>query len=180
MKRQDKILVVEQLKTELGQAQAVVIVEYRGMTVGSMYDLRKALRSKQAVLRVVKNTLLKRSVEDTFNEALTGLAGGPVAVAYTDADPVALAKEISVFAKKEPFLVIRGGTLGGRELDANGVKDLASMPSMEEMRARVLAVFNTPAQTFLSLMLAAPRNLLGVLQARVSQVEQAGNGNEQQ
>lgn len=174
MRKQDKILVVEELKTDLGQAQAAIVVEYRGMTVGAMHDLRKSLRSKQSKLRVVKNTLLKLAVQGTPNQALETLAGGPVAVAYTYADPAVLAKEIAAYAKKESSLVIRGGILGGRVMDAASVADLSTMPSIEEMRARVLAVFNAPAQRMLGLMLAAPRNLLGVFNARADKLTETG------
>jgi large subunit ribosomal protein L10 len=175
VRKQDKILVVEELKTDLGQAQAAVIVEYRGMTVRAMHELRKSLRSKQSKLRVVKNTLLKIAVQETPNQALESLAGGPVFVAYTHSDPTGLAKEIAAHAKKEPLMVIRGGILGGRILDASGVSDLSNMPSIEEMRARVLAVFNAPAQQILGLLLAAPRNLLGVLNARADKLGETGN-----
>lgn len=175
MNKQDKILVVEELKTELGQASAAVVVEYKGITVASMHQLRNVLRSKGGKFRVVKNTLLKLSVQETPNQVLESLTGGPIAVAFTDDDPAALAKEIYAYLKREPKLVVRGGVLGGKLLDAKGVEALSTLPSIEEMRARVLALFNTPAQQMLSLLLAAPRNLLGVLNARADELEKTAN-----
>ena len=101
MKREEKAVVVEQLRADLGQAPAAVVVEYKGMTVDSVFRLRKALRDKGAKLKVVKNTLLTIACEGTPNVRLKELAGGPIAVAYTAADPSAMAKEITAFAKKE-------------------------------------------------------------------------------
>ena len=91
-------------------------------------------------------------------------------MALTDGDPAAMAKEVVNFAKGEPLLVLRGGILSGKILETEGVKDLATLPSIDEMRAKALSVFNAPAQQFMGLLQAAPRNLLGVLNARADKM----------
>ncbi len=177
MRKQEKVEVVQQLRADLGDSPAAVVVEYKGITVASLHTLRNQLREKGAKLRVVKNTLLLRAFEGTSNEALKGLAGGPIAVAYVpvDGDAAGLAKEITAFAKKENLLVLRGGVLTGKPLDKAGVEELATLPSIEEMRAKLLGLFNAPAQKFLGTLLAAPRNFLGVLNAKVEKDEAATN-----
>ena len=176
MKRGQKVQVAEKLKEELSGAAAAVVVEYKGITVESLHRLRVQLREKASRIRVVKNTLFTRACEGTDNAKLAELAGGPIAVAYTNDDPTALAKELTSFAKKEDKLVVRGGILSGKLMDLDGVKELATMPSFEEMRAKVLGLFNAPAQQFLYLLHAAPKDFLGVLKAREEQVGSESNG----
>jgi len=175
VKKQQKVEIVQQLKEELGASQAAVVVEYKGITVESFQGLRKQLREREAGVRVVKNTLLLRAVDGTPNARLKDLVGGPIAVAYTSSDPAILAKEIVAYGRKEKLLVIRGGVLGGKTIDAEGVGELATLPTLDEMRARALGMLSAPAQQLLSLLLAAPRNFLGVLQAKVDQEESANN-----
>jgi len=166
VKKQQKAEVVEQLKNDLGSAEAVVVVEYKGITVGSVHELRKQLRGKGAGFQVVKNSLLTIAVQGTPNERLTKLTGGPVAVAYTASDAPALAKELLAYAKKEVKLIVRGAVLNGKILDAAGVEALSTLPSIEEMRARALGLLQAPAQQFLAVLLAAPRSMLTVLKAK--------------
>jgi len=174
VRRQEKVEVVDKLRANLADSPAAILVEYKGMTVGSIFQLRKALREKGAHMQVVKNTLLTRAVEGTRNAALGSLAGGPVAVVYTATDPAALAKELSGYAKKEEKLLLRGGVLMGRILDAHGVEELASLPPVEVLRGRLLGLLTTPARSFLGLLLAAPRGFLGVLKAKTEQGTQQG------
>jgi len=166
LRKQQKAEVIQELKESISLAEAAVVVEYKGMTVESLYGLRSQLRAKDSLIRVVKNTLLIRALEGTPNEALRDMAGGQIAVAYTTDDVAGLAKELTAYAKKEEKLVVRGGILGGKLMDAAAVAELATLPSLDEMRARTLAIFNAPAEQFLSLLLAAPRNFLGVLNAK--------------
>lgn len=177
MKKSQKLEVVQQLQAALGDAPAVVVVEYKGITVASLHTLRNQLRERGAALKVVKNTLLLRAVEGTSNECLKDFAGGPIAVAYIgdEGDPAGLAKEITAFGKKEDLLVIRGGALTGKALDVAAVEELATLPSIEEMRAKALSVFNAPATKFVNLLAAAPRNFLGVLKAKADKEETATN-----
>ncbi len=177
MKKLEKVEVVQSLRAVLGDSPAAVVVEYKGITVASLHTLRNQLRERGATLRVVKNTLLLRAVDGTSNEALKDLAGGPIAVAYAapDGEVAGLAKEIVAFKKQEDLLVIRGGVLSGKTLDVAGVQELATLPSLDELRAKTLGLFNAPAEKFLSTLLAAPRNFLGVLNAKVDNDESATN-----
>jgi len=177
LKKLEKVEVVQSLRAVLGDSPAAVVVEYKGITVASLHTLRNQLRERGATLRVVKNTLLLRAVDGTSNEALKDLAGGPIAVAYAapDGEVAGLAKEIVAFKKQEDLLVIRGGVLSGKTLDVAGVQELATLPSLDELRAKTLGLFNAPAEKFLSTLLAAPRNFLGVLNAKVDNDESATN-----
>jgi large subunit ribosomal protein L10 len=177
LKKSQKVEVVQQLQTALGDAPAAVVVEYKGITVASLHTLRNQLRERGAALKVVKNTLLLRAVEGTTNECLKDFAGGPIAVAYSgpDGDAAGLAKEIKAFGMKESLLIVRGGVLTGKPLDAAGVDELATLPSIDEMRAKALSVFNAPATKFVNLLIAAPRSFLGVLNAKIEKDESATN-----
>jgi large subunit ribosomal protein L10 len=157
---------VEQLRADLGQAPAAVVVEYKGMTVDSVFRLRKALRDKGAKLKVVKNTLLTIACEGTPNVRLKELAGGPIAVAYTAADPSAMAKEITAFAKKEEKLVIRGGVVSGQVVNGKGVEELALLPPFAELQAKLLGVLTAPMARFLGLLQAPAGRFLAVLKAK--------------
>ena len=173
MRREQKAAIVMRLREDIGEAAAAIVVEYKGITMESLHRLRVQLREKGARFRVVKNTLFIRACEGSSNERLRELAGGPVAVAYTDDDPAVLAKELTVFAKKEEKIRLRGGVLSGKLLDLQGVQELATLPPLDELRARFLALLQTPAQSFLGVLLASPRGLFGVLNARIEQLESA-------
>jgi large subunit ribosomal protein L10 len=166
LNREQKSKVVQLLGENLAKAQVVVVVEYKGMNAASVFELRKQLRAKGATFAVVKNTLLARAVAGTNLEGLNDLAGGPIAVAYTAADAAGLAKDLTGYARKEEKLIIRGGMLGGKKIGVEEVKDLATLPSIEVLRSKLLGLLQTPAQQFLGILLAAPRNFLGVLKAR--------------
>jgi len=166
VKKPQKAVVLQELKSELSNAVAVVVAEYKGITVESLHRFRVQLRGKPAKVKVVKNTLLTLATKGTSNEALAGLAGGPIAIIYSQDDPSSLAKEVSSYAKKEPLFVVRGGTLGGKVLDSTGVEQLSTMPSLGELRAKLLGLLTAPAQQFLSLLQAPSRDFLGVLDAK--------------
>lgn len=166
MKKPQKVVVLQELKKELGNAVAIVVAEYKGITVDSLHKFRVQLRGKPARVKVVKNTLLGLATQGTGNEAIAKIAGGPIAIIYSQDDPSTLAKEVLAYAKKEPLFVVRGGTLGGKLLDVAGVEQLSTMPSMGELRAKLMGLLQAPAQQFLSLLQAPARNLLGVLEAK--------------
>lgn len=173
MRKEQKAQLVVQLREELSKAVGAVVVEYKGITVESLTQLRVKLREKETRFRVVKNTLFKLACQGHDNVKLADLAGGPIAVAYTQGDPSAMAKELTAFTKGEKSVVIRGGILTGKLLDSAGVNELATLPSLDELRAKALGLFQAPAQQFLSLLLATPRNVLGVLNARKEKLEEA-------
>jgi len=138
----------EKLIKEFGQqfapAQAAVISHYSGISVEKITALRSELRKQQVRLRVIKNTLVMRAIEGTPLEPLKDHFKGPTALAYTDHDPVALAKALTTFAKEEEKLVIRFGVLGGQLLTKQQVEALANTPSREVLLTRLVSSLQSP------------------------------------
>ena len=173
MKKERKREIVEELRTQLQDALAVVVVDYKGSTVAQMQDLRGELRKENGQIRVVKNTLFRKSIADTEIAGLDAATGGQIAVVWSDTDPAYPAKVLTKFAKANDSLVVKGGILGGEYLDADGVLQLSKLPSRDEMRAKLLMVFNAAASQFLGVLTAAPRDFLGVLKAREQSLNEA-------
>ena len=143
MSLEQKQTVVSEITAKLGTAQAVIVAEYRGLDVGRITDLRAKARSSGVYLRVLKNTLARRAVTGTPFEKLADQMVGPLIYGISD-DPVAAAKVISDFAKTNDKLVIRAGAYGGKALDLNGVKQLASIPSREVLLAQICGLLMSP------------------------------------
>ncbi len=144
MDRAQKTELVAELKDVFQDAAAVVVTHYSGLTVAEMTDLRSQMREAGAQFRVTKNRLTKLALEDTPCSPIAHLFTGPTAIAYSD-DPVAAAKASVGFAKENEKLIVLGGIMGETELDEGGVKSLASMPSLDELRAKIVGMINTPA-----------------------------------
>ncbi len=136
----------------------VIVTHYKGLSVAEISDLRAKVREAGAGFKVTKNRLAKRSLEGTQYEPLAAHFTGPTAIAFAN-DPVAAAKVIAEFSKKNEKLVMLGGAFGSHQLDEAGIKQLATMPSMDELRAKLIALINTPAT-----------RLAGVLQAPAGQL----------
>lgn len=144
MDRAEKRELVAILNEVFSNTGVVVVTHNTGLTVSQMNDLRSRMRDAGATLKVAKNRLAKLALQGTDIEHISDLFQGPVAIAYSD-DPVAAPKIVSEFAKKNEKLVILGGALGATNLDANGVKALAEMPSLDELRAKLVGMIKTPA-----------------------------------
>ncbi|MFN3233773.1 MAG: 50S ribosomal protein L10 [Alphaproteobacteria bacterium] len=144
MDRTQKTELVAELRDVFEDAAAVVVTHYSGLTVAEMTDLRTQMRDAGARFRVTKNRLTKLALEDTPCSPIAHLFTGPTAIAYSD-DPVAAAKASVAFAKENDKLIVLGGMMGETELDVSGVKSLASMPSLDELRAKLVGMLNTPA-----------------------------------
>ena len=127
----------------VANTSAIVIAEYRGLTVEAVTKLRANARQQGVQLRVVKNTLVRRAVEGTAFADLAEKFSGPLVYAFS-ADPVAAAKVLAQFAKENDKLVIKGGEMANYVMDVEGVKQLASMPSREELLAKLMATMNEP------------------------------------
>lgn len=158
MDRTQKQELVETLHRFLSGATAVVITRQSGLTVGEVTDLRRRMRAAGASFKVTKNRLARLALKGTRFEGLDGLFTGPTAIAYSD-DPVAAAKVASEFANSNNKLVIIGGGIGEQMLDAEGVKALAKLPSLTELRGKIAGLLQAPAA-----------KLIGVLQAPGGQV----------
>ena len=143
LNRQDKAAVIEEMRGIVANTSAIVIAEYRGLTVEAVTKLRANARQQGVQLRVVKNTLVRRAVEGTAFADLAEKFSGPLVYAFS-ADPVAAAKVLAQFAKENDKLVIKGGAMANYVMDVEGVKQLASMPSREELLAKLMATMNEP------------------------------------
>jgi large subunit ribosomal protein L10 len=142
---------------------SVVIVENRGLTVSEMSELRTELRNAGATMKVVKNRLAKIAVAGRPAEKITDLFRGPTALAYSE-DPVAAAKAVEKYAKKNEKLVILGGAMGNETLDAKAVKALASLPSREELLGMIVQTIMSPAANLVSAITAPGAQIAGIVE----------------
>jgi large subunit ribosomal protein L10 len=143
LNRSEKEAVVNDVTGLAAKAQTLVLAEYRGITVADMTRLRSTARSNGVSLSVLKNTLARRAVADTSFAVLSDQMTGPLIYGFSE-DAVAAAKVVAEFAKTNEKLVIRGGAYGGKALDANGVKQLASIPTKEVLLAQLLGLMQSP------------------------------------
>ena len=143
LNRSEKQAVIDEVTSLAAKAQTLVMAEYRGITVADMTKLRVDARSKGVTLSVLKNTLARRAVAGSTFEVGSDQMTGPLIYGFST-DAVAAAKVVSDFAKTNEKLVIRGGVYGGKILDVNGVKQLASIPSREVLLAQICGLLQSP------------------------------------
>ena len=143
----DKKAVVAEVSAQVANAQTIAVAEYRGIAVGDLTALRAKARESGVYLRVLKNTLVRRAIAGTPFEGLAGDLTGPLIYGIS-ADPVAAAKVLNDFAKGNDKIVLRAGSYAGNVLDKAGVQALASIPSREELLAKLLGVMQAPVSGF--------------------------------
>ena len=143
LNRSEKEAVIEQVTGLAAQAQTLVMAEYRGITVADMTRLRNDARSKGVTLSVLKNSLARRAVANSAFDVVVDQMTGPLIYGFS-VDAVAAAKVVADFAKTNDKLVIRGGAFGGKALDVNGVKQLASIPPKEVLLAQLCGLLMSP------------------------------------
>jgi large subunit ribosomal protein L10 len=145
VERAQKKELVSSLNEIFTSTGVVVVSHYNGLTVAEMTDLRNKMREAGASLKVTKNRLTRLALEGTDVESITNLFTGPTVIGYSD-DPVAAPKILNAFAKDNEKLQILGGAMGTTELDVAGVKNLASLPSLDALRGKLIGCISAPAQ----------------------------------
>lgn len=162
MDRREKEQFVAEMSDALQRTAIIVVAHYSGMTVAELGALRKQTREAGAAFKVTKNRLVWRVIEGTRFAGLTPMFRGPTAIAYS-ADPVAAAKVVVNFAKTHPKLVVLGGGFGEQVLDAEGIKALATLPSLDELRGTLVGLIQTPATRIAGILQAPGGQLARVL-----------------
>lgn len=164
MERAEKRELVTELNQVFSNTGSVVVAHYTGLTVAQMSDFRTQMRAAGGSVKVAKNRLAKIALQGTPSEAISDLFVGQTVIAYAD-DPVVAPKVMAEFSKKNEKLVIIGGAMGATALDANGVKALATMPSLDELRAKLIAMVQTPASRIAQVVSAPAAQLARVFDA---------------
>lgn len=164
MNREEKAAQIEEVSALVAKAQTIVVAEYRGLDVDSVTKLRKNARSQGVQLRVLKNTLARRAVTGTPFAGLSDKLVGPLVYGFS-ADPVAAAKVLAGFAKDNDKLVVKAGAMPNHVLDVNGVKALATMPSREELLAKLMATMQAPIGQFVRTLNEVPARFVRTLAA---------------
>lgn len=172
LNREAKAVIIDAVSAQVAKAEAIVVAEYRGLDVTRITELRVKARQAGVYLRVLKNTLVRRAVAGTPFEQLTDQMVGPLIYGIST-DPVAAAKVLSDFAKTNEALVIKGGALPNTLVDAAGVKALASLPSRDELLAKLLGTMQAPATTFVQTLNAVPSKFVRTVAALRDQREPA-------
>ena len=161
---EQKKAVVAEVSAQVAKAQAIVVAEYRGLEVGNMTELRREARKTGVYLRVLKNTLARRAVSGTPFEKLTDQLTGPLIYGIST-DPVATAKLLDQFARRNDKLVIRAGAMPNAVISAKEVKALASMPSRNELIAQLLRTMQAPIAQFARTLNEVPARFARTLSA---------------
>jgi large subunit ribosomal protein L10 len=165
MSRAKKEQELKEYKARFEENETVVVTHYSGLSVKEVTDLRARLRAEGGSFKVMKNTLARIAMKDTQFEGLDSYFKGPVGVAASQ-DPVAAAKAVYEFSKENDKLVIIGGGMGATVLDQAGVEALAKMPSLDELRGKLVGLLVAPAQRIATILQVPASNVVGVLQAK--------------
>jgi large subunit ribosomal protein L10 len=178
MQRDEKERVVAELADRLRSTETLIVADYRGLSVTEINDLRGQLLEHGARFRVVKNTLTRRAAKEAGADSLLALLDGPTAIAFldSDGDPVAVAKALNAAARDTKVLEIRGGILDGLQIGEAEVKSLATLPPTDVLRAQLVSAVSGPLMTVVGLFTAPLRDLVNVIDARIKQLEEQGEG----
>jgi large subunit ribosomal protein L10 len=180
MLKSDKERVVAELTERLRTSETLIVADYRGLTNAEIDGLRSKLLEHGARFAVVKNTLTRRAAEAAGADALLALLDGPSAIAFveSDGDPVAVAKALRDAATSTKVLAIRGGILEGTAMSADEVENLAKLPPFDVLRAQLVGAIISPLTTVVALLTAPLRDLVGLIDARIEQLQEQGDTSE--
>ena len=168
-KKPQKQQEMDALRAELAKASNVFLTGYEKLTVAQDFALRKSVRGVGGNYKVVKNTIAEKASEGMAAADLLKQLKGMCSIAYTSGDPVALAKALTAYAKDNPTFTFKAGMVEGRVIDVKAINELATMPSKEEIYAKLLYVINAPAQQLVTALNAVGRNLAVVVDQGVKE-----------
>lgn len=171
MNREEKQKYAEALHQELEKAQCVVLSSFEGTTVAQDSELRRKIARAGARYKVVKNSLIERAAKGTTVEPAAQKVRGTTSVAYTETDPVALAKVLTAYARENPTLVFKAGIVEGRVVSLAELVSIASLPSREALFSKVLYLINAPAQQLVSAVSGVARNLVLTIQQAAKEIK---------
>ena len=161
MNKNQKKQYIEDMTTQFEKTEAVIVTHYQGLTVSQLDDLRKKMREHGIKFKITNNRITKLALEKTKCKELSSLFSGPTAVAMSE-DAIASAKILTKFSKENENLKILGGIMGADILDVSGVQNVATLPSLEEARAKIVGILRSPAQKIASILLA-PASKIAIL-----------------
>jgi large subunit ribosomal protein L10 len=171
MNREEKSAAIRQLSDTVATAPNAFLIDYTGITVPAVTDLRRQIRGTKAEYLVVKNTLALRAIKGKPLEALAEHFTGMTAVAYSQTDIVGLAKVIHTFGKTNPHVKVKAALLDGRAVPASSLEALATMPSRSELVAKLLGLMQSPVRRLVTVLSAPPRNVAATIAAVARQKE---------
>jgi large subunit ribosomal protein L10 len=165
MNKAEKVTEVNFLSERLKKAKAVILAEYRGLKVSEITEIRKDLRKNAGELKVVKNRLAKRAMAASGIASMEGHLKGPLALVFSDQDPVVISKLLTKHAETYAALKLKAAYLDGKVIDAKGLEALSKLPSREELYAKLLGTLAAPAQGLVRVLHGVPQKLAIVLKA---------------
>ncbi len=174
--RPEKVAVVDEVREHFNASSAAILTEYRGMKVKDLAALRRSLREAGGEYKIYKNTLVTRAAKEVGLGDLEPMLTGPTAIAFVDGDAAAAAKALRDFSRTNPLLVIKGGVLGDKVIDARATSALAELPSREVLLAQLAGGLAAPLRQMAGLLQALPRNLAYGLAALRDRLEAGGAG----